>query len=135
MANIDPNVGLNMQINPQKNPWQSVYKVQLTGVSSWGGSGDIDVSKFSQFLLLHNVTAINGTSMALKVSTKDSYGAYTSAVVTTTVINSMGGKPFNFGEGVTNGVNNAYFVGNIVNIAGIFVAITSISCNIELWAR
>ena len=120
--------------NAQRNPWTLIYNLQTGDISTWAGSGDIDISSYDQFLVLIHVTLLTGTSIALIFSAKDNDGSYT-LVRTAGTISGTGTKPYNLGPGAIQGVNDAAFYGNILNITATLTAITHLTFALDVWAR
>jgi len=79
-----------------------LYQTTLTGVTTTGDSGNLDVSKYSEVIVIYNVTSFTGTSVEFRHRTVDEHGNSTS-INGTAALSATGAGNLSAGTGIQGG--------------------------------
>ena len=87
----------------------TLYSTTLSGVNATGNSANLDVSAFTQLLIIYNITSFSGTSMIFRVRAVDAFSNLVTLANGPTE-NAVNGNTFSIGEGLGGQVS----IGNLI---------------------
>jgi len=79
-----------------------LYQTTLTGVTTTGNSGTLDVSKYSEILLIWNITSFSGTSVTFRNRAIDEFGNNVS-INASSALSATGASSLSAGTGIQGG--------------------------------
>lgn len=120
----------NIPIVQKSASWTSIYTTTQTGVSSWAGSGDIDVHLYRELMINIQLSAITGTNIQFKGSRKDSFSNYTGLWLPA-ALTAAGSSNTSWGSGLSTN----HLFGSTILITATFTAITSVTFTVDIQGR